>query len=125
MSRCADRIGRSAAAQSLIRSKTPRSTLARARWCGNPDSGNKTSCAQVELDRGREESTDRGMVERDIWLTAHLMVKRFGADAELEASIRADQLLAAGDLDGKHAWLRIRAAIAELTAGPADGDLLN
>jgi hypothetical protein len=38
--------------------------------------------------------------DRDIWAAALLMVKRYGDDAMLEASERADQLLDEGDMAG-------------------------
>ena len=38
--------------------------------------------------------------DRDVWAAALLMVKRYGDDALLEASERADQLLHEGDMAG-------------------------
>ena len=42
------------------------------------------------------------------------MIDQHGADAELEAAQRADQLRDNGDLDGQAVWLRIRKAVLEL-----------
>ena len=50
----------------------------------------------------------------DIYRSAKLLLDQHGEDATLEAAMRADKLLAAGDLDGKRAWLRIIAAIEEM-----------
>ena len=61
------------------------------------------------------------MTERDIWLTANLMLKRFGADAALEANIRADEFLAEGDFGGQRIWMRILAAIRALSKLAPDG----
>ncbi|HWI25350.1 MAG TPA: hypothetical protein VN668_00145 [Stellaceae bacterium] len=36
----------------------------------------------------------------DIWRAAHLLIKRHGADAAVVAAQRADELLAAGDVEG-------------------------
>lgn len=50
----------------------------------------------------------------DIYRTAHAMIKQFGGCAALEAGMRADKLLAAGNMDGKNAWVRVMRAIDEL-----------
>ena len=50
----------------------------------------------------------------DIYRSANLFVRRYGADAEVQAAMRADRLLDAGDLDGAAVWRRIMAAIVEL-----------
>ena len=42
--------------------------------------------------------------DRDIWAAALLIVKRYGEDAMLEATARADQLLDEGDLAGTETW---------------------
>lgn len=50
----------------------------------------------------------------DIYRTAAVMIRRHGDDAGVEAAMRADRLLAAGDLDGAAVWRRVLAAIEEL-----------
>ena len=61
--------------------------------------------------------------DRDIWAAALLMVKRYGADAMLEAAARADQLLDEGDIAGAEVWHRILNAIERLQAkAPAEGE---
>ncbi len=50
----------------------------------------------------------------DIFRIAHLLVKRHGQDAPVEAAIRADAMLDKGDLDGYAAWKRILRAVEEL-----------
>ena len=50
----------------------------------------------------------------DIYRSAKLLVDQYGDDAGLEAAMQADRLLAAGDLGGKRAWVRIIAAVEEL-----------
>ncbi len=50
----------------------------------------------------------------DIFRVAHLLVKRHGQDAPIEAATRADAMLEAGDLDGYAAWKRIVKAVEEL-----------
>lgn len=50
----------------------------------------------------------------------HLMKQRGTLEAEIEAAQRADELLAAGDMDGRGVWLRVVEAVRELSkAGPA------
>jgi hypothetical protein len=61
--------------------------------------------------------------DRDIRAAALLFVKRFGKDAMLEASMRADQLLDEGDMAGAETWHRILNAIERLQATkPAEGE---
>ena len=50
----------------------------------------------------------------DIYRSAKLIIDQHGEDAVLEAAMRADKLLAAGDMDGKRAWVRIMKAVEEL-----------
>ena len=51
----------------------------------------------------------------DIFRAADVPIKRHGADAAIDAARRADELLAAGDLEGCALWKRILAAVLELT----------
>jgi hypothetical protein len=57
--------------------------------------------------------------DRDVWAGALLMVKRYGDDAMLEVSARADQLLDEGDMAGAETWRRILNAIELLHAKAA------
>lgn len=58
--------------------------------------------------------------ELDIYRSAKAMIEQHGHAAALEAAMRADKLLAEGDLDGQRLWLRILKAIDELQGtGPA------
>ncbi len=52
----------------------------------------------------------------DAYRCAHLLIKRHGDDAPIEAAMRADECLAAGDMEGEAVWLRIVKAIEELLA---------
>lgn len=64
--------------------------------------------------------------EIDIWRAAHLLVKRYGVDAETVTAQRADELLAQGDTDGQRIWKRILAAVHELQrTKPAAGERRN
>lgn len=53
----------------------------------------------------------------DIWRAVKLLVDRHGDDAPIQAAMRADQLLAEGDVDGQRIWKRILSAIEELLRG--------
>ena len=57
--------------------------------------------------------------ELDIWRSAKLLVDQHGADAPIRAAQQADELLAAGDIEGRFVWLRILAAVEELMATKA------
>ncbi len=50
----------------------------------------------------------------DIYRSARLLVKQHGEDAPIEAAMRADAMLEAGDLDGLAVWKRILKAVGEL-----------
>ncbi len=50
----------------------------------------------------------------DIYRSAHLLIERHGDDAPIEAAMRADELMEAGDMDGRAVWLRIVKAVEEL-----------
>ena len=52
----------------------------------------------------------------DIYRTAALMVKEHGDDAPIHVAMRADELLDAGDMDGRGVWLRVLNAVNELLA---------
>ncbi len=58
----------------------------------------------------------------DIFRSAHLLVKHHGQDAPIEAAMRADAMLEAGDLDGYAVWKRVLRAVEELRmAAPGPG----
>jgi len=54
--------------------------------------------------------------EIDIWRAANLLIRKHGADAELEAARRADLMLDRGDDEGRLLWARIRLAVEALQA---------
>jgi hypothetical protein len=58
----------------------------------------------------------------DIWRAANLLIRKHGANAELEAAKRADLMLDRGDDDGRLLWVRIRRAIEDLQT-PSAGRL--
>lgn len=55
--------------------------------------------------------------EIDIWRSAKLLVGRHGNDAPVHAAMRADKMLAKGDLGGQRIWMRILSAVEELLRG--------
>ena len=58
----------------------------------------------------------------DIWRAAQLMVKRYGEHAAIQAGMRADELLAEGDVDGAASWPAIIRTIEEVQRGPRHDD---
>ncbi len=50
----------------------------------------------------------------DIYRSANELIKQHGEAADIEAAMRADERLAAGDMEGGAVWLRIVKAIEEL-----------
>ncbi len=47
----------------------------------------------------------------DIYRSADELIKQFGDAADIEAAMRADERLAAGDMEGEAVWLSILKAI--------------
>ena len=58
----------------------------------------------------------------DIYRAANELIEQHGEDAPLHAAMRADERLAAGDMEGEAVWLRIVKAIAELLSEERPGD---
>ncbi len=50
----------------------------------------------------------------DIYRSANELIKQHGDAADIEAAMRADERLAAGDMEGEAVWIRIVKAVAEL-----------
>ena len=50
----------------------------------------------------------------DIYRSANLLVQQHGEDAPIEAAMRADAMLEAGDLDGYVVFKRVLRAVGEL-----------
>ncbi len=57
-----------------------------------------------------------------IYRSANELIKQFGDAADIETAMRADERLAAGDMEGEAVWLRIVKAIAELLSGERPDD---
>ena len=53
--------------------------------------------------------------EIDIFRSAHLMIDQHGKDASIQSAMKADELLAEGDVDGVAVWHRIIVAISALS----------
>ncbi len=50
----------------------------------------------------------------DIYRSANELIKQYGEAADIEAAMRADEYLAAGDMEEEVVWLRIGRAVEEL-----------
>ncbi|MDP6643022.1 MAG: hypothetical protein QGF16_02980 [Rhodospirillales bacterium] len=50
----------------------------------------------------------------DIYRTANILIKWHGEDAPIQAAMKADAMLEAGDIEGQAVWKRILAAVDEL-----------
>ena len=51
----------------------------------------------------------------DVWLCAHLLLRRYGADAEQECSARVSRMIASGDETGAAVWQRVLDAVRDVT----------
>ena len=58
----------------------------------------------------------------DTYRCAHLLIERYGDDAPIEAAMRADELMEAGDMEGVTVWKMILKAIEELLSEERPGD---
>ena len=50
----------------------------------------------------------------DIYRTANLMIQQHGEEAAIQAAMKADEMLAQGNLDGKAVWMQVIEVIEEL-----------
>ena len=50
----------------------------------------------------------------EVYRSAQVLIREHGEDADLEAAIRADAMLAKGDLEGPAVWKHILAAIEQI-----------
>lgn len=50
----------------------------------------------------------------DLYRTAKLFIDQYGADASVQAALRADAMMERGDLEGVAVWKRIVRAIGDL-----------
>ncbi len=58
----------------------------------------------------------------DIYRAANELIKQHGEAADIEAAMRADERLAAGDMEGEAVWIRIVKAVEELLSKERPGD---
>ena len=61
------------------------------------------------------------MDDLDIWRSAKALIDNYGEDATIHAAMRADELLARGDMDGAGTWRRVIQAIEKLENTEPDG----
>ena len=54
------------------------------------------------------------IADLDIYRSAQVLVKRHGEDTAIEATMRTDAMLEAGDLGGYAVWKRVAKVAAEL-----------
>ena len=50
----------------------------------------------------------------DTYRTAHLLIKQHGEEASIHAAMKADEMLAQGNVDGKAVWMQVIEVIEEL-----------
>ena len=75
---------------------------------------------------GGQLGAARMISDLDIYRSANLLVKQHGEDAPIEAAMRADAMLEAGDLGGYAVWKRILRAVEEiLGTQPKSGEAVH
>ena len=65
---------------------------------------------------------DDVIADKDIYRSANELMKQHGEAADIEAAMRADELMETGDMEGRAVWLRIVKAIEELLSEERPGD---
>ncbi|MCZ6870838.1 MAG: hypothetical protein O7G84_15155 [Gammaproteobacteria bacterium] len=69
------------------------------------------------------EGRDGDVSVLEFYRAAQATISRYGDDTALHAAQRADELLAAGDMEGRRVWHRIERAIDELRrTAPGQGE---
>ncbi len=58
----------------------------------------------------------------DIYRSANELIKQSGDAADIEAAMKADELMEAGNMEGVAVWKRILTAIEELLSEERPGD---
>jgi len=62
----------------------------------------------------------------DTYRAANELIKQHGDAADIEAAMRADERLAAGDMEGEAVWIRIVKAVEEMVSKERpDGAMLD
>ena len=62
----------------------------------------------------------------DIYRAASVIIKQYGEDARVHATMRADAMLEAGDLDGSAVWKRILRVVEDLQRkAPKSGEAVH
>ncbi len=65
---------------------------------------------------------DRVITDLDIYRSAKALIDQHGEfEAELHAAQRADELLEAGDMDGRRVWLRVLEAVRDIASEEPSG----
>ena len=57
---------------------------------------------------------DAVVADKDIYRSANELIEQHGEDAPVHAAMRADELMDAGDMEGRAVWIRIVKAVEEL-----------
>ena len=53
-------------------------------------------------------------IDPDVWLCAHLLIRRYGNDAQHECRVRTARMIAQHDATGAAVWKRVLAAVCEM-----------
>ncbi len=74
-------------------------------------------CSAVGVEEEQKMTSDL-----DVYRSANELIEQHGDAADIEAAMRADERLAAGDMEGEAVWIRIVKAVEELLSEerPAD-----
>lgn len=62
--------------------------------------------------------------DKDIYQSANAIIKQHSEDAPIHAAMKADEMLEAGDLDGKSVWVRVMKATEELLSENVPGGVV-
>jgi hypothetical protein len=118
--RAAESVGRALGSEAARLEKAALRPAKRGPKPRQDDAAQRRPSASVD----RQHLRSNVISDRDVCAAALLMVKRYGDDAMLEASERADQLLEEGDMAGAETWHRALNERLQV-AKPADGEAVH
>lgn len=63
------------------------------------------------------------MEDRDFWHVAHHLIRLYGAQAPLDAAMRAEKARLSGDPEGHSIWRLVMDKVQELQREPLPGEM--
>ncbi len=85
--------------------------------------GRRAGVGRSSVDQRKQRTRRTMTTDLDVYRSAKALIDQHGEfEAKLHAAMRADELLEAGDMDGRRVWLRVLEAVRELTSKEPPGE---